>query len=139
MIIQKLDDVFVIKVYNALLEDFNIFDIDSVKEFFRSIVNKMKTKYDLRGIVDVDVYVNDKYGMIIEMKEISDYFDEIDMRIKMHLNSLFLTEINSNEVLDYDDVYYYKNKFYGNYIGIVDSDVIYKDSEDIINKGIKVC
>ena len=139
MIIKKLDDIFVIKIYKALLEDFNIFDIDSVKEFFRSIIKKLKTKYDLRGIVDVDVYVNDKYGMIIEMQEVSRHLEEIDLKIKMHLNSLFLVNINSDALLDYEEVYYYKGNFYGNYLKPVDEKIIYKDTEDIIRKGIKIC
>ena len=52
---------------------------------------------------------------------------------------MFLMEINSNEVLDYEDVYYYKGKFYGNYLGICDNEVFYKNTKDIIQHGIKIC
>ena len=122
-----------------MVKNINIFDMESIKELFKSIIDKLRKKYDLHGLVDVDVYVNNSYGMIIEMRMLADYFDEIDMKIKMHLNSLFSTEISSNDVLDYEDVYYYRDKFYGNYLGLVDSNIIYKDTDDIISKGIKLC
>lgn len=139
MIIRKCDDYFLIKVFKDRVGDFNIFDMDSIKEFFQSIFDKLREKYDLRGLIDVDVYVNNEYGIIVEMRPIDSYFDEIDMRIKMHLSDVFLVNIDSNSVLDYEDVYYYKGKFYGPYSGSSDSEVLYKNTEDIILKGIKVC
>lgn len=139
MIIRKYEDCFLIKVFKDSVKDFNIFDMDSIKDFFQIIFNKFKNRYDLYGLIDVDVYVNDCYGMIIEMRPICDYFDEVDMRIKMHLNNAFLVNIDSNSILDYEDVYYYNGKFYGTYMGLCDSEVIYKNTEEIINKGIRVC
>jgi len=71
--------------------------------------------------------------------DICSYDFEIDIRINVHLDSLFLTEINSNEILDYNDVYYYNDKFYGLFKEFGDKDVIYKNTNIIINNGIKVC
>lgn len=139
MIIQKCDDYFLIKVFKNCVEDFNIFDMDSIKELFQSIFDKLKKKYNLHGLIDVDVYINDVYGLIIEMRPIKTYVDEIDMRIKMHLNNLFFVNIDSSSILDYEDVYYYEGKFYGTYLETSDSEVFYKNTEEIINKGIKVC
>ena len=139
MIIKKCDDYFLIKVFKEEIGDFNIFDMDDIRVFFQSIFDKLRKKYDLHGLIDVDVYVNDDYGMIIEMMPIDSYFDEIDIRIKMHLSNVFLINIDSNSILDYKDVYYYKGNFYGNYISLCDNEVLYKDTEEIINKGIKVC
>ena len=64
-------------------------------------------------------------------------FEEIDIRIKMHLNSLFLVNIDCYNILDYDEVYYYDGKFYGTYLENTDSDIIYKKTEKIIKDGIK--
>ena len=139
MIIQKCDDYFLIKVFKNCVEDFNIFDMDSIKEFFQYIFDKLRKRYDLHGLIDLDVYINDRYGLIIEMRPIKTYVDEIDMRIKMHLNNLFLVNIDSSSILDYEDVYYYEGKFYGTYLETSDSEVFYKNTEEIINKGIKVC
>jgi hypothetical protein len=57
----------------------------------------------------------------------------------MHLNKEFFVEIDSSSILDYEDVYYYNGKFYGTYLDVCDSEVYYKNTEDIITKGIKVC
>lgn len=138
MIIRQCNDYFLIKFLKEEIGDFNIFDIDDIRVFFQSIFDNLRKKYDLHGLIDVDVYVNDDYGMIIEMMPIDSYFDEIDIRIKMHLNNVFLVSIDSNFILDYEEVYYYNGKFYGNYRYSCDNEVFYKNTEEIINKGIKV-
>lgn len=139
MIVRKYDDYLLIKVFNENIKEFDVFDIDSIKLFFKYLFCKLKNKYQLKGLMDANVYVDNNYGMIIELKTIDSYFNDIDIRLKIHFNECFLTEINVNDILDYRDVYYYKGKFYGTYFGIIDSEVLYKDTEEIINKGIKVC
>ena len=139
VVIQKIDDFFLIKIYKDYMGDFNVYDRDSIKNFFQDIFNKLKDKYHLSGLVDVDVYVNLLYGMIIEIHPICNFFDEVDMRIQIHLNSIFINEIQMNEILDYENVYYYKGKFYRVYQGLSDSEILYKDIEEILEKGIKVC
>lgn len=139
MIIQKLNNCFLIKISKSEVGDLNIFDIDDIKGLFKSIFTKLKKKYDLHGQIDAEVYVNNNYGLIIELYLIDDFFEEIDIRIKMHLNSLFLVNIDCYNILDYDEVYYYDGKFYGTYLENTDSDIIYKKTEKIIKDGIKVC
>lgn len=139
MIITKEDEFFLVKIYKEFLKDLDIFDKDSLSKFFESILIKLKKKYPLSGLVDVEVYINPIYGMILEFHPIYSYFDEIDMRIEIHLDSIFLCEIDSNEILDFPNVYYYQDKFYGIYHEWLDSPIIYKESEEIMQKGIKVC
>ena len=138
MIINKCEDYFLVKFFKDSVEDFNLFDIDSIKMFFQTIFNEIKKKYELHGLFDAEVYVNEHYGIIIELYPIDSYFDEIDIRIKIHLCNVFLVEIDSNSILDYEDVYYYNGKFYGTYSENSDNSVFYKNIEDIITKGIKV-
>ena len=138
MIIRKCDDYFLIKVFNVDIDCFNIFDIENIKVFIKNIFNKLRKKYELHGLFDVDVFVNDCYGIIVELKSIETYFDEVDMRIKIHFDYDFLVEIGSNSILDYEDVYYYEGKFYSFYSKDSDSEVFYKNTDEIINKGIKV-
>jgi len=139
MIIRNCNNYFLIKVLKRELENFNFFDINDIKNFFKSILIDLKKKYNLCGLLDADVYVNNSYGMIIELQKIESYSYEIDVRIKLHIGNVFLVEIDSNSILDYDDVYYYNGKFYGNYIETSDNEIFYKNTEDIINKGIKIC
>lgn len=139
LIIEKNDDGFVIKVFKEYEGNFDIYNKDSIHDFFHDIFVKLKKQYDLKGLVDVDVYVNSEYGIIIEIHPVCDFFDEVDMKIKIHLGSVFLVPIDINNILDYEDVYYYKGKFYGTYLGLCDNEVLYKDVDQIIEYGIKVC
>jgi len=139
VIIQKIDNYFLIKIFKDDIGDFNFFDLDSLQELFEKVFYKLKDKYELTGLIDVDVYVNFDYGMIIEMHPVYDYFEEIDMRLHIHLDNVFLVEIDISEILDYEKIYYYKDKFYGNYLGICDNEVFYKNTDEIIKNGVKIC
>lgn len=139
MIIKKCDDYFLIKVFKEINDNFDVFDIDGIKDLFYEIVKKLKVKYNLKGLYRADIYINSYYGIIIEMVLIDSFDDNIDVDITVHINNNFLIEIDSNSILDYNDVYYYNGKFYGIYLGISDNEIIYKDIDKIINDGIKVC
>ena len=141
LIIRKVDDYLVIRVFKENIGDFNVLNVDSIKVFFKDILKKIQKKYKLNGIIEAEVYVYLEYGIIIELHPISFeyYSDEIDMNIHVHLDSVFLIEIDINSILDYNSVYYYKDKFYGIYSKICDNEIFYKDVDEIINNGIKVC
>ena len=137
MIIRKIDDLYIIKIMKENIKDFDFFDQDKIKDLFQKIIIKIKKKYNIKGLLDVNVYINEYYGMIIEIESIYSYFDEIDMRIHFHLDCTFLQEINENDLLKEKEVYYYKNKYYSIYTGTTDSNIIYK-TDDIFNKCIRV-
>ena len=128
-----------VKIYKSYLNDFDIYNKDNIIELFKDIFITIKDKYNLLGLFDVDIYVNEEYGLIIEIHNICSYDFEIDVKINVHLDSLFLSEINSNDILDCNDVYYYNDKFYGLFKEFSDRDVIYKNTNIIINNGIKIC
>ena len=128
-----------VKIYKSYLNDFDIYNKDNIIELFKDIFITIKDKYNLLGLFDVDIYVNEEYGLIIEIHNSCSYDFEIDVKINVHLDSLFLSEINSNEILDCNDVYYYNDKFYGLFKEFSDRDVIYKNTNIIINNGIKIC
>ena len=138
MIIRKCEEYFLIKVFNEYLGDFNVFDIEDIKVFFGELFKKLIKKYDLHGLIDAYLYINNDYGMIIELYELDSYFDDIDVKININFSDLFLVNIDNKDILDYEDVYYYNEKFYGKYKNISDSEVLYKNTDEIINKGIKV-
>ena len=76
--------------------------------------------------------------MIIEIDNLCYFDDESDIKIIIHLDSIFLVEIFNYEILDYDEVYYYDNKFYSIFKEFYDGKVIYKDVDKIINNGVKI-
>ena len=46
--------------------------------------------------------------------------------------------IFNHEILDYDEVYYYKDKFYGIYKNVCDRNIIYKNTDIIMSNGMKI-
>lgn len=137
MIIRKKNNIFIIKILKEKLNNFNIFNQDNIKELFQNILTKIKEKHDLNGLLNIDVYLNEYYGMIIEIKPIYYYKNEIDMKIHFHLDCIFLSEINTKELTKLKNTYLYRNKYYTIYKNIADSNIIYK-TNDILEKGIKI-
>ena len=138
MIIQKLDDGYIVKVFKEKLGDFDAFDKSCIEELFQGILKKLLKRDSIHGLIEADVYFDRLYGMIIELREVYDYFEEIDLRIHFHLDSVFLVEIDENDIDTLKDIYYYRGKYYKTYDKMIDSPIIYKDSEciEIMEKGI---
>ena len=89
MIIQKLDDYYIVKIFKEKLGDFNPFDKSCIEKLFQKILKKLLKNYSIHGLIDVDIYFDRLYGMIIELREVYDYFDDIDLKIHFHLDSVF--------------------------------------------------
>ncbi len=142
MIIQRVEDVFLVKVFKEYLpDDFDIMERENISDLFQEILLKLKKKYQISGLLDVEVYMNQDYGMIMEIENVFDldYSDEIDVSIHMHLDSIFLMEVEIEDVKNQQEIYYCNGKFYEIYHGLQDSNVIYKDCLALIEKGIRVC
>ena len=138
MIFSKEDKFILVKIYKSYLNNFDIYDKEKIMDLFKGIFIKVKKKYNLSGLFDVYIYVNESYGMIIEIKNVYLYDNESDIKIKVHLDSVFLIEIFNHEILDYDEVYYYKDKFYGIYKNACDRNIIYKNTDIIMSNGMKI-
>ena len=138
MIFNKEDKFLLVKILKSNLGEFDVYNKEQVLNLFKDVFLKVKDKYNLSGFFDIDIYVNDNYGMIMEINNIHFYKNIIDVKIKFHLDAVFLMEIDTDEILDYEDVYYYKDRFYGCFKDYSDKEVIYKDIDVIINEGIKI-
>ena len=157
MIFLEIDkNNFIAKISNDKLTDIDIFNVEEVEKFIKILFSKLIKKHNIKGEVELNIYIDNNYGLIIEIK-VDDYFsfdDYIDVRIIFHLNNIFLYEIDYFDILENTNikkanVYYYKEKFYlellddinkveYNYI-LESSDIIYNDkSIDIKNEGIKL-
>ena len=135
MIIRKFDNIYVIKIIKEKIKNFDYYNHKKIKKLFEKILLKIKEKNNISGILNIDVYQNDEYGLIIEIEEILSMEDEIDMNIHFHLKTPFLYELN--EFYEEKEVYYYKHKYYGIYHKYIDSEIIYK-TEKILNNAIKI-
>ena len=137
MIITKEENYYIVKIIKEQLKEFDSFNQEQIKELFKKIISKLKEKYNISGLLDINVYINNIYGMIIEIEKIYSYPREIDMHIHFHIDAIFMNEINELDINKQKEVYYYKKKYYCIYNHITDSNIIYK-IDDILDKGIRI-
>ena len=137
MIIRKLENIYIIKIPKESLGYFDFFNQFQIKKLFQKIIKKLSKKYKIKGTLEINAYSNNNYGIIMEIEQKNNYTKEIDIHIHFHLDSIFLIEIPIIDYNKYNEIYYYKNKFYTNYQKLIDSKITYK-TEEIINKGIRV-
>ena len=136
MIISKCDNLFIVHILKNNIGNINIFDIENVTSFFKKIIMIIKNKYDIKGFCNIFVYYDDKYGMILEIDNYCNYMVELDIKIEFHLENNFMIEID--DIDSYDNVYYYRGKYYTNYRDDSDNEIIYKDTFKIIYNGLKI-
>lgn len=94
---------------------------EKLEEYFKKLFIKLNDKYDIEfnGYYNIDIYVDNNYGMIIEiMNEDMDYynyFNQVDMKINI-IESSFLYEIKyeflNKDILENTLCYKYLDKIY---------------------------
>jgi len=94
---------------------------ENVEQQFKSLFTKLKKIYNLNlnGYYEVNVYINDIYGIIIEMEKDDDEYikifgDTLDMKITFKLDCEILYKIDNIDFLKHNNInlYYYDNKLY---------------------------
>ena len=84
------DDKLIIYMTNKYLKYKNIDNIDKIEEYFKDIFLILRDNYNIliRGFYNIDVYIDKRYGIILELKKEEldfDYYeDQIDMKITFH-------------------------------------------------------
>ena len=138
MIIKRNDNNYIIFLYKEEDENIDFFNYELITNFFKNLLFYLKMKYKICGLCYIDVYVNNNFGMIIEIDNIyGEDNNVINSKIKFHINSIFLCEIDYTD--DYiKDIYYYEGKYYTHYNYEIDSNIIYKDYLKIIKNGVKI-
>lgn len=153
------DNNILIYIQKSHITEKDFENLSYIEEYFKNIFLKIKQKYqiDIKGFYFVNVYIDNIYGIVIEIQEeklefIEYYDDSIDMKISLHQEQ-FLYKIN--DILDLGknikskfDIYSYQNKWYikpKNLIGdkilykiLEYTEIIYKDTNKIINYGKKI-
>lgn len=147
---------FIAKISNDIIENIDIFDIDEVENFIKNLFKEFIKKHKLKGEVELDIYINNYYGMIIDIKTDNDFLfeDEVNVRIMFHLNNIFLYEIDYFDILENTNirncnVYYYNDKFYleitcniddKDYFTLLESsNILWDDTTmEIVKNGVKL-
>lgn len=98
-------------------------DLDKIKLeiYFKKLFLKIKDRYSLKlnGYYNINVYIDDYYGSIIEIEnedlDYYNYFNQIDMEIKVN-RTTFLYEIDfdyiTKDILTKTNIYKLNNKLY---------------------------
>jgi len=146
------NNLFRLNILKDNINDLNIFDYDDVKKFIFKILEKYIFKYNLLGTLYLDVYIDDYYGIIVDIKRknFKTYDDYVEIKITFHLDNIFLYKIDYFDLLENTNIkkqriYYYKNNYYleiineintSDYFNLLEiSDIYYNDNDDIIEKG----
>lgn len=132
------DDKLIIYMTNKYLKYKNIDNIDKIEEYFKDIFLILRDNYNIliRGIYNIDVYIDKRYGIILELKKEEldfDYYeDQIDMKITFHYKKFLL---KTNDIERYKKIYLYKKNYYVDNIEDIEfGDIIY-DTDNIIKNG----
>ena len=144
--------IFLNKIY---LNQIDFEDKEKLEIYFRKLLKTLKEFYkiNINGYYEINVYVDNNYGVILELKKeeieyFSYYEDEVDMQLIVH-NTVFLYEIEDyfwiekelkNKIL----LYKYNKKIYmvinhnidDILLGkiIENSNLKYKDNQKIIKE-----
>lgn len=128
------DNKIVLFLNKLILKDFNVDNPRYWEKYIRKLIINLKDNYDIKlnGEYNAKVYINDMYGIIIELIKLDDYFsfldDIVDMRVLFNLDSNFLYEVDDYFYIDYlgDNIekYYYNNKYYYKIKNIDNKDLI---------------
>lgn len=147
------EDFYIVYLNKFNLVDIDFSNLDNIEIYFKKILNKIKNKYNIEisGFYLIDIYIDDIYGAVIEIKKEFDDFYEYDNKIEMTVfmhNTKFLYQINDiiNFINKGYPIYKYKSKYYleipkekRKEIGrILEFSEIKYISEDIIKYGKKI-
>ena len=151
MIINKLNDIYVIKMPNKII---NIYKINELEDITKKIIKKINKTYKIKNLAKLEIYTNKNYGSIIKIKEYNKITktNDTEVKITVHIDTPFLYRIDylniDNNILNKEDIYYYKKNFYLNikhninkkeYLNILEnSEIIFENTLTIINNGIKI-
>lgn len=143
----------IIYLYN-LTSDIEFSDEVSIEKFLRTLFIKLKEYYNIKfeGYYDINVYIDDVYGIVLYLKkeefEFYDYFsNQVEMKIIINrCKFLFLVDnYNFNREIYY--VYIYDGKIYllpkkkisnHDLYTLMEHAILIYDSDDIICNGKKI-
>ena len=134
-------DKLVIYINNNYLKNKHI-TLDDIEDCLKKICEILNENYQIKlnGLYNIDVYIDNKYGLILEIeKEDFDfdyYIDQVDMQISIHYTK-FLLEIKTLDAFYNHKIYLYKHKYYTDFIEQIEmGELVYKT--DNILKRAKV-
>lgn len=126
--------------YIVFLKDIFRKDIDKLCE---DIINLLNDKFylELKGFFDIEIFIDDRYGTILEIKNeydnIYSNFSKYEFNINV-IDTKFIYRIIDFSFFDINKLYFYQDNFYimledVNNDNIEFCQLMYRNSEQIIN------
>ena len=130
MKIELLDDYnYTLYLNNLYIKDLNLDNKEDIENYLKKLFLIIKNRYDIdiSGMFEIDIYVNNKYGIVIDIfKEDLEYLDyfsnQIDMQVNIIKDSIFLYELDS---FIEKNLYKYNHKYYID-VEEIDNPIIYE-------------
>lgn len=102
---------------------------EEIENNIKKILNFIKKKYlkDISGFYNVTLYINNKYGLILEVNKENefDFFpDIIDIKLSLKEDIPMYLKLEDYFLIKDYEVYYYNNNFYVDINNISDLDII---------------
>ena len=96
---------------------YKIETIDNINDYMKKLILKLKRKYHINicGFYKVNIYKNDKIGMIIDLLKEDDidfFTDLVDLNIKVYENSDMYFEFNDYFLLEKKNICVINNCYY---------------------------
>ena len=147
---EVFDNKIIIYLKKEIIGKMNFDDIDSLEDYFRDFFLKLKNIYnmELKGFYNVKVYIDDIYGVVLELEDeqidYGDFYNQIEMRIiPIHVD--FLYKIDNLMFIPNTELYIYKNNYYlkisnkinyKDYLLVMDyAKIVYNNTDNIIKYG----
>ena len=125
-------------------------NIDYLENYFKELFLKLRDIYnlDIKGFYNVKVYIDELYGMVLELEaediDYGDYYNQIEMRI-IPIYTVFLYQVDDYinnyaiQTILYHDNFYLKidqNISLKNYYLVMDhAKIVYNNTDNIIKYG----
>lgn len=152
MIINKINNYYVIKILNTKLDVYNTKELENITV---NIIKKLNQKYKIKNYIHLEFYLNNNYGIITKLTDYNYPLSnnkEKTVKLTIHTDTPFLYKMDYFNIkennINIKAIYYYKNKFYleinnnirkKDYLELLElSEVIYEETYDIIDNGIKI-
>ena len=116
MIINKIDNTYIIKLLNTKINVYNQTELENIT---KKLIKKISNNYKLNNYIHLEFYLNDNYGTIIKLKDHKSSFiinNDKTVKITIHTETHFLYKIEyftiKHKNIPKHNIYYYKNNFY---------------------------
>lgn len=154
MKIEKKDNNLIVFLNKKIISKINMNNKIELEKSFQKIFDKLNTIYDMdiNGSYEINMYNNEQYGIILEIKqkenEYFEYYNTIDMNITMSKYKDILYKINNynKKIIENSTIYIYNGEIYiepkdidFETLGIIieNSEIIYGKKTSIIKNNAK--